>query len=556
MQQLEFIIQGQILKRVDSIKLVENSRGYVKAHFALPSDYSGTISAYFKRLQDGVWVGSPVTVDRATGLCDIPDDILVDGKIYVGLQSTDTNIDIPTNAEMIDILPSGVPKELLPSPDGTVNDYQDFVLKHTEVVEKTAIVIDNATAAALSEAYAYDSEVNAKASEMAAKTSEDNSKASETNSASSASTATTKADIATTKASEALTSATNAATSATSAASSASTATAKASEASTSATNAATSATNAANTATEAITARTSTVKNKVFDSLDLRLEDIEYGSDTAIVDIKTGTSIQSTVADDYIAELKIEGATTVTKANPAFDISPDNVATIVSTINFNVTASNSDASKNNSINVTQELRKLPNGATDVIEKGTDGKWYSNPKTSVKNVNGTENWLLHATQPTNTSLARFSLVDSSVKFSSSLLCTHFKYNGVLNSGGTIEAEGIASHSATSQFNLIITKSRLSGWSDGLSNAEKQTLFKNYMAALNMKIIYELATPIPTVTSDVKLVSYKGSTTIYSTSNPQANITATFKSRLANAYSVLMAEITKIKQAIIALGGTV
>jgi hypothetical protein len=46
--QLEFSANGQTLTRTDKNKPVENSRGYLKAHFTLTDDYQGLISAYFK----------------------------------------------------------------------------------------------------------------------------------------------------------------------------------------------------------------------------------------------------------------------------------------------------------------------------------------------------------------------------------------------------------------------------------------------------------------------------------------------------------------------------
>ena len=662
---LKFIINGQTLTRIDTEKPVENSRGYLKAHFALPTEYSGTISAYFKYNNGTEWVGTPMTVDKLTGLCDVPSDCIVAGNLYVALQSADTDIDIPTNAVKVYIDHSGVPKSLLPSPDGTPNEYQDFVLKHTEVVEKTAIAVDSAAAAELSEANAYNSELNAKASETAAKTSEDNAMTSETNAASSASTATSKADIATTKANEASTSATNAATSATNAASSASTATAKANEASASATNAATSATNAATTAAEAITARNSTIKNKIFDSLDLRLEDIEYGSDTAIVDTKTGTSIQSTVADDYIAELKIEGATTVTKANPDLDISPDNVATIVSASNFEVVAcgknlaynatylatsqfgtsvksesaamlpsttftvsllipngeryyaneslfttypsitgdgtrksitltTKSEVSKSNTsqysasgwiifkntsgysssgtasglqiefgtvttvayetykesnkLTITQELRKLLSGVADIKEKGTNGKWYDNYKINKVVFDGSADEIWGKNSTSVEGRYRFTISAPDKKASGladSLLCNILNPT-VYTVSSPKATPSISGHTTANTLNVYGTMF------DGMSI----TQFKAWLALNPVTVYYELETPVVIEVTDAKLATYKGTTNIYSTATVQPTLTATFKSRLANSYSLIMAEITKIKQAIIALGGTV
>jgi hypothetical protein len=67
-------------------------------------------------------------------------------------------------------------------------------------------------------------------------------------------------------------------------------------------------------------------------------LEDITSKVDVATVESKTGTAIQSVIADDSIVEVtKIEGSTLITKPNASADISPDNVATITNAKNFDV---------------------------------------------------------------------------------------------------------------------------------------------------------------------------------------------------------------------------
>jgi hypothetical protein len=81
-------------------------------------------------------------------------------------------------------------------------------------------------------------------------------------------------------------------------------------------------------------------------------------------------------------------------------------------------------------------------------------------------------------------------------------------------------------------------------------------FKTWLVANPVTLYYELAAPVETIINPCTLTSYKGTTCVSTTSNPQVAITAVFKSRLANSYSVQMAEIAKIKQAIVALGGTV
>jgi hypothetical protein len=103
----------------------------------------------------------------------------------------------------------------------------------------------------------------------------------------------------------------------------------------------------------ELILARNSAIKSKVFGSVDARLEEAEAEIlvnttnitnkvDLAIVDTKTGVSIQSAVSDDLIGGVeltKIEGATLIAKPNESADISPDNVAVITFSSNFDLVA-------------------------------------------------------------------------------------------------------------------------------------------------------------------------------------------------------------------------
>jgi len=69
------------------------------------------------------------------------------------------------------------------------------------------------------------------------------------------------------------------------------------------------------------------------------------------------------------------------------------------------------------------------------------------------------------------------------------------------------------------------------------------------------IQYNLATTIETIIELQPIETYKGVTNIYTTADVQPTITAKFKSRLANAVEVLLSETSKLKQAVISLGGT-
>jgi lysophospholipase L1-like esterase len=145
--QLEFTVTNQELSRIDTQKIVANSKGYCRAHVNFPTNYTGTITLNIKRLVDGVWTNTSYDVDKTTGLTNYLDDVLTDkaGRefdMYVWLSSTDTDIYIPTNQKIIPVKPSGDTLIVLPQIDKSINQYEETVRLHTEVVQKAEEVND------------------------------------------------------------------------------------------------------------------------------------------------------------------------------------------------------------------------------------------------------------------------------------------------------------------------------------------------------------------------------------------------------------------------------
>jgi hypothetical protein len=251
---------------------------------------------------------------------------------------------------------------------------------------------------------------------------------------------------------------------------------------------------------------------------------------DLAVVDTKIGTSVQSTIADDYIVEItKIEGATTSSVANPT----PDNPSIITSASNFNIVASNSDGSKSNQVDFIFELVKLPNNTADTAEIGTDLKLKTVKRTSKRILNGTENWTYDGAL---TNVTRFKLTMTATDSASvkTTYCTHFKH--ILNGGYSTDEPHYYIY--TNSLYIFIEKSRLAGWTDVLTDTQKISLFKTWLTSNNVTLLHGLVTPVENIISDIKLTSYKGITNITTTANPQVNITANFKARLSNTYEVL------------------
>lgn len=139
--QLEFKVQNQLLTRIDKEVPVANSRGYLTAHFDLPETHTGLVTAYFKLYQNGSLVGEPVELDD-NFICTVPDGVIKSGMLYVSLSCSDGSLFIPTNDVLVPISRSGVPTDILPEPDGTVNEmeafqgmYNDMLLKHEVINE-------------------------------------------------------------------------------------------------------------------------------------------------------------------------------------------------------------------------------------------------------------------------------------------------------------------------------------------------------------------------------------------------------------------------------------
>ena len=136
--QLEFSVKGQMLKRTDAEKPVTNSRGYLKARFVLPDEYTGTITANFGKIIEGSMHSVPMTVG-SDGICDVPDEVLThaarkDMEMYVWLSSTDSAY-IPTNVTVVRVYGSGGGAELDPDIESTENQYEEIAKIYSEAIE-------------------------------------------------------------------------------------------------------------------------------------------------------------------------------------------------------------------------------------------------------------------------------------------------------------------------------------------------------------------------------------------------------------------------------------
>lgn len=106
-----------------------------------------------------------------------------------------------------------------------------------------------------------------------------------------------------------------------------------------------------------------------------------------------TGNPVTTKTQASDIAAVTIRGDTTVTKPDPAVDISPDNVATITGISSPTITATAGAAS--NSQTVSGDLYSLPDGVADEYD-GQAGQLIKRIKKLV--LDGTESWIKYPSQ--------------------------------------------------------------------------------------------------------------------------------------------------------------
>lgn len=149
-----------------------------------------------------------------------------------------------------------------------------------------------------------------------------------------------------------------------------------------------------------------------------------------------------------------------------------------------------------------------------------DGEYVKGAE--VFSFNGTENWV----KSPNTSIDRYYIGITSCKPNSKLHCTHFIYS--TNTTTVLKNE----ISVNLQKNVFIN---FADYGTTTLEQFKAYLADQYAKGTPVKIRYELETPLITPLNTY-LKTFKGTTNIYTTANPQVELTATFKSQLwADSY---------------------
>jgi hypothetical protein len=125
---------------------------------------------------------------------------------------------------------------------------------------------------------------------------------------------------------------------------------------------------------------------------------------------------------------------------------------------------------------------------------------------------------LSGTQPTNTLFARFAIGNEGAANAAVCLCSMFPWvTGVPND---TSVECCCSNPGTNQFIIFVLKTRMTGWSDAWSYAQKTSAFNALLAAWNtagtpMQVLYQLATPVTSSVAPIQITGAGGANIVTS-----------------------------------------
>lgn len=211
--------------------------------------------------------------------------------------------------------------------------------------------------------------------------------------------------------------------------------------------------------------------------------------------------------------KLAVEGQTA---QDGTGDPSPDNVRPLHGITALTVT---DGGSQSQTVTLPQPLYSLPDGTADEIE-AVSGQGMQRVGKIV--LNGTETW---AAAASNTLYQKFeyTLPDKKQARNCPAFCDRFNvftmhdYDLMLREG---YADGIGSYARC----ILILKSRLTGWLDTWTSAQKVAAFKSWLSANPVTVLYELATPQAISGTPQSVQTYAH--TIVTTDIP-TNISATY-----------------------------
>lgn len=202
-------------------------------------------------------------------------------------------------------------------------------------------------------------------------------------------------------------------------------------------------------------------------------------------------------------ALISLKGRTQVEKAEPAAEVSPDNLATLTGVHNPTITAASADNTQSNTQTVKGTLYNLPNGVCDEYD-GVSGKLTRRVGRLVLDGSEDEGWFA-ATYVWSTQ----NIIPAAPPKSTSGHCTHFQaVSG--NSSSLVGKNQLGI--ATSNQQISIGKATFASL-----EALKTYLASQSTAGTPVTVLYELAEPVTTYEQH-DLTCYEGQT-IISCDNP-------------------------------------
>jgi phage minor structural protein len=157
----------------------------------------------------------------------------------------------------------------------------------------------------------------------------------------------------------------------------------------------------------------------------------------------------------------------------------------------------------------------------------SDGSVYD--PTRLMTLSGSSGFTWSAFQPADTNLARFtlSLPDKYIDAGTGL-CSHFKW--VAPASG----ECATGHGSSAQLNIYLYKSRMSGWSDSWTDAQKVAAFQSWLSGRNVQVLYRLAAASSETIAPVRIIGADGVNTVASSgASVDVSYTGSGWKRLAN-----------------------
>lgn len=168
-----------------------------------------------------------------------------------------------------------------------------------------------------------------------------------------------------------------------------------------------------------------------------------------------------------------------------------------------------------------------------------NGEYIKGAETVVYDGSADENWTITLASSETAKTVRFDLPNAIPNSTNgnldTMFCDYFKVTVNTDNSDIEHVRGSSSPDHVNTIAIWVNKSRLTGWNESLNNTQKITLLRTLLQANNFKIRYKLAikfyTPLNTY-----LKTFKDTTNIFTTANPQVELTATFKSQLwADSY---------------------